>query len=129
MFVCLIAVAGMVLAPAASGGKKRKVRTTVTIEDYEPARAQRADVPIRFLGTADASKRKCERRRKVVLFKTLNGTKQKLGTAKTNRKGEWSLVVPFEVHLFKGQYTAKGTKRKTKRIVCKPDVSDAFLFA
>ena len=127
MFLVLIALLGAAAVPAVDAAGKKKFRTKVTLDDYEPARvAPRANVDERFLGTVKSRKRQCIRRRTVNLYRTFEGNTELVGTGKSNRVGKFGIVVPFKVHNFEGEYVAKAKPKRTKTFRCRPGRSAPY---
>ena len=125
----VVALVGVMLVPIADGARKPKIKTKVTMNEFEPVTeraARRADVPVRFLGSVSSKKAKCKKRRTVNVFKTFNGETTKVGTGKTNRKGKFGIVVALEDHNFKGDYVAKAKKKRAKKFICKKGKSAVY---
>jgi hypothetical protein len=121
--VIAIFTVGAVGSTIATGAGKKKVRTKVTITHHA------TDYGDKFAGKVKAKsrqvprrvKRKCQKRRKVVVFHKVAGGKERVGATRTNRRGRWVRNVGGEAE--PGKYFAKA-KRKTikkqgKKIVCK----------
>jgi hypothetical protein len=80
-----------------------------------------------FFGTVDSSKRKCEKRRRVIVKKV--GKKRTVGKDRTNRFGNWR--AEHGPNLKDGNYKAKVrkktfTNKKGRRIICRADRSVRF---
>lgn len=92
--LCLAAVAAM-LAPAGAAAAI-KVKSTVTITSGEGAK---------FTGKVSSAKKKCRSGRTVKLFREEDdGSGDELvGTAKTNKSGNWTMNGEF----FAGEYFAR----------------------
>lgn len=97
-------------APAAK--KPNRYRTKLTISSSVPA----------FSGRVKSRKRRCERRRKVVLFRRGNGSRRhRLGADRSNRRGRWAIPVD---NLRSGAYFAKVRRKRLRGkgggSVCRP---------
>ena len=117
--VLLVGVVGGV----ATGAGKKKVRTKVTIThsgtDYSST--FRGRVKAKGKHIPRKVKRKCIKRRKVVVFRVQGGAKQRIGATKSNRRGRWVRQVSGGAE--PGRYFARAKKKTFKRhgtkYVCK----------
>ena len=113
---------------------KRQVKTKVTItfkgSDYGDSFTGR--VKAKAKGTPSVKrklKRKCVKRRKVVVFRKLTTGKQRIGKTRSNRRGRW--VRSINGLADPGRYFAKVKRKKIrykgKRYVCKKGRSKRIL--
>ena len=114
----LIGVAALaVLAPAPAQAAKSKV----TITSYVPGDIFAGD-PSEFGGEVESSKAKCEKKRKVTLFREETGDDIEIGTAKTKASGAF-VIEDFGGASDNAYYATIG-----RRDGCSPDRSaDYFI--
>jgi hypothetical protein len=98
--------------PAAASAGVHKYDTELTVTKDRTAF---------YHGYVKSEVRKCERGRRVVLFKRRPGADRRLGTARSNRQGGWGLVLdhPVKSH---GVY-GKAKRKVRDRFVCRADRS------
>jgi hypothetical protein len=105
--LCLL-IAG---AGVAGAGKSTKVKSNVKI---------RSGGPTAFKGKVGSKRTRCRKGRKVILFRFEDsvygesGSKEKLGSDRTNKKGRWVVKPPSGGSFSAGEYQAKVTVKKIR---------------
>jgi hypothetical protein len=117
--VALLTVA--VAAAPSQAAKAKKLASKVEIEALEP------NADFNFIGDVHSRKNKCERNRTVILYYSVGGDFENVGTTTTDRTGDWEL----SPNLFGDDaFYAAVEKRKIgvgdKKLVCKAADSPQF---
>lgn len=109
-FVIFVGAVGLMVLASLAGAatKTRKVTTKVTVSVSGQS----------FNGKVKSKKATCRKGRKVIVFKARN----RVGTARSDAGGRWSLSPGGT--LAAGNYYAKATKKRHKRILCRKARSD-----
>jgi hypothetical protein len=120
--LCLaVALSAGLAAGTAHAAKAKKVASEVDIDgvDQPPP-----DFLVTFVGNVYAKKAKCVRNRTVTIYYTEGGVHEFVGTATTDRTGDWQLT-PDSTPAgdYEAEVAKKKRKKRGKKLVCKADES------
>jgi hypothetical protein len=121
----LLAIVGLA-APASHAAKAKRVTSEVEISGWQYG--SEAPFEFRYVGDVHSKKPKCERARVVRIYETTGGTRDLVGTATTDRTGDWELLDPDPDgnSSFVAEVVRKKINRRGKDLVCKPAESSAL---
>ena len=95
----------------AGAGKVTKIKSIVKIRSSDPTA---------FKGIVKSKREKCRKGRKVRLFRfddsgyAESGTKEKVGSDRTSKKGKWVVKPPAGTSFIAGKYQAKVAAKKIR---------------
>lgn len=121
LVLALVLVLGLTVG-ASHAAKPKKVASEVDIDGRDN---QPPTFDAELVGNVYSKQPKCVRNREVTVFR--EGDSEPIGTATTDRTGDWRVTPDPDFGTFEARVAKKQVRKRGKKIVCKKDTSPTFV--